>query len=97
MKKEYIETMDDLKRYLDSDEYKSMEREIMELVKKCEINQIKYDGFDPKIIKDKAIIFPYKIHDVITLTNEEYDFIKDFFDLKELKQGIYEIVERINK
>lgn len=33
MKKEYIETIDDLKRYLDSDEYKSMEREIMELVK----------------------------------------------------------------
>lgn len=27
MKKEYIETMDDLKKYLDSDEYKSMERE----------------------------------------------------------------------
>lgn len=42
MKKEYIETMDNPKRYLDSDEYKSIEKEIMELVKKCEINQIKY-------------------------------------------------------
>lgn len=42
MGKEYIETIDDLKRYFDSDEYKSMEKEIMELVKKSEINQIKY-------------------------------------------------------
>jgi hypothetical protein len=37
-----IETMDDLKKYLDSDEYKSMGKEIMELVKKSEINNIKY-------------------------------------------------------
>jgi hypothetical protein len=42
MEKEYIETIDDLKKYLDSDEYKSMEKEIIELVKKDEINQIKY-------------------------------------------------------
>jgi hypothetical protein len=42
MEKEYIETMDDLKKYLNSDEYKSMEKEIMELVKKSEINNIKY-------------------------------------------------------
>jgi hypothetical protein len=42
MEKEYIETIDGLKKYLDSDEYKSMEKEIMELVKKYEINQIKY-------------------------------------------------------
>jgi hypothetical protein len=42
MEKEYIETMDDIKKYLDSDEYKSMEKEIIELVKKSEINNIKY-------------------------------------------------------
>ena len=42
MGKEYIETMDGLKRYFDSDEYKSMQKEIIELVKKCEINQVKY-------------------------------------------------------
>jgi putative aminopeptidase FrvX len=42
MEKEYIETMDDLKKYLNSDEYKSMEKEIMELVKKSEIKNIKY-------------------------------------------------------
>jgi hypothetical protein len=42
MEKGYIETMNDLKRYLDSDEYKSVEKEIMELVKKSEINNIKY-------------------------------------------------------
>lgn len=29
------------KRYFDSDEYKSMQKEIIELVKKCEINQVK--------------------------------------------------------
>lgn len=34
MGKEYIETMDSLKRYFDSDEYKSMQKEIIELVKK---------------------------------------------------------------
>lgn len=33
--------MDDLKRYLDSDEYKSMEKEIIELIKKCVVNQIR--------------------------------------------------------
>ena len=38
MKKEYIETMGDLKKYLDSDEYKSMEKEVVELVKKCVAN-----------------------------------------------------------
>lgn len=43
MEEEYIETMDGLKRYFDSDEYKSMQKEIIELVKKCEINQVKYD------------------------------------------------------
>ena len=50
MKKEYIETMDDLKKYFNSDEYKSMEKEIMELVKKDEINQIRYGSlvFDDK-------------------------------------------------
>lgn len=42
MEKEYIETMDGLKKYFDSDEYKSMQKEIIELVKKCEINQVKY-------------------------------------------------------
>lgn len=42
MEKEYIETMDGLKRYFDSDEYKSMQKEIIELVKKCETNQVKY-------------------------------------------------------
>lgn len=42
MGKEYIETIDSLKRYFDSDEYKSMQKEIIELVKKCEINQVKY-------------------------------------------------------
>lgn len=42
MKKEYIETMDGLKRYFDSDEYKSMQKEIIDLVKKCEISQVKY-------------------------------------------------------
>lgn len=42
MEKECIETMDGLKRYFDSDEYKSMQKEIIELVKKCEINQVKY-------------------------------------------------------
>ena len=42
MEEEYIETMDGLKRYFDSDEYKSMQKEIIELVKKCEINQVKY-------------------------------------------------------
>lgn len=36
-----IETMDDLKKYLDSDEYKSMQKEIIELVKKCVVNQIR--------------------------------------------------------
>jgi len=41
-KRIYVETMDDLKKYLDSDEYKSMEKEIMELIKKSEINNIKY-------------------------------------------------------
>lgn len=42
MEKEYIGMMDGLKRYFDSDEYKSMQKEIIELVKKCEINQVKY-------------------------------------------------------
>ena len=42
MGKEYIETMDGLKRYLDSDDYKFRQKEIIELVKKCEINQVKY-------------------------------------------------------
>ena len=41
MKKEYIETMDDLEKYLDSNEYKSMEKEVVELVKKCVVNQIR--------------------------------------------------------
>lgn len=36
-----IETIDDLKKYIDSDEYKSIEKEVIELVKKCAINQIK--------------------------------------------------------
>ena len=51
MEKEYIETMDGLKRYFDSDEYKSMQKEIIELVKKCEINQIRYGC--PLIFDDK--------------------------------------------
>lgn len=54
MEKEYIETMDDLKRYLDSDEYKSMEKEVIELVKKCVINQIRSC---PIIFDDKDSIF----------------------------------------
>lgn len=54
MKKEYIETMDDLKRYLDSDEYKSMEKEVIELVKKCVVNQIRSCEI---IFDDKDSIF----------------------------------------
>jgi hypothetical protein len=42
MEKDYIKIMDDLKRYLDSDEYKPMEKEVIELVKKYEINQIRH-------------------------------------------------------
>lgn len=42
MEKEYLETIDDLKKYMNSDEFKSMEKELIELIKKCEINQIKY-------------------------------------------------------
>lgn len=52
MEKEYIETMDSLKRYFDSDEYKSIQKEIIELVKKCEINQVKYGC--PLIFDDKG-------------------------------------------
>lgn len=51
MKKEYIETMDDLKKYFNSNEYKSMEKEIMEIVKKCGINQIRC-GY-PLVFDDK--------------------------------------------
>lgn len=42
MEKEYLETIDGLKKYMNSDEFKSMEKELIELIKKCEINRIKY-------------------------------------------------------
>lgn len=63
MKKEYIETMEYLKKYLDSDEYKSMEKEVIELVKKCVVNQI----------RSCSIVFDTKDNILLDVRNIEKD------------------------
>lgn len=55
--------MDDLKRYLDSDEYKSMEKEIIELIKKCVVNQI----------RSCSIVFDTKNNILLDVRNIEKD------------------------
>lgn len=55
--------MDDLKRYLDSDEYKSMEKEVIELIKKCVVNQI----------RSCSIVFDTKDNILLDVRNTEKD------------------------